>query len=76
MPGIFHQSPVFKDCDCISMFFQNALIELTVSFPVGRRCVQHCSSRTASKVLENGAVDLQERQRKDSAPKTGHSSAV
>lgn len=66
MPGFSHQAPVFKDCDCVSMFCQDALTELTVDFMVGRRCVQNCSSPMASKVLENGRVDLQQTQCKDS----------
>lgn len=76
MPGIFHQSPVFKDSDCISMFCEDALAELTVGLSVCRRCIQHCSSCTASKVLENGAIDLQQTQQKDHGCTIGHSSAV
>lgn len=76
MPGIFPQCPVFKDCDCISIFCQDALTELTVSLTVGRRRVQNCFSRMASKVLENGVVDLQQTQSKDNGGKKAHSSAV
>lgn len=76
MPQIFHESPVFKDGDCISMFCQDSLTELTVSFMVSRRCIENCSSCVASKVLENGGIDLQQTQCKDNGCKTGHSSAV
>lgn len=69
MPQIFHESPVFKDGDCISMFCQDSLTELTVSFMVSRRCIENCSSCVASKVLENGGIDLQQTQCKDNGCK-------
>lgn len=76
MPQLFHESPVSKDCDCISMFCQDALTELTVGFMVSRRRIQNCSSRAAPKALENGGIDLQQTQCKDNDGEIGHSSAV
>jgi len=58
------------------MFCQDALTDLTVGFTVSRRSVQNSSSRTTSKVLENGVIDLQKTQCKDNGCKTGHSSSI